>query len=329
MRTLVLWMLFAGVLAARGYAADAALNPGQAEGPVGSETVWNGGDTFLGAVHGGCGNLSGPELGDCFLKVMKESGASPEAVAFARRMESEAWMHAFRDTGRVDVAYVTYPFRANENHGVLLVNGEPGLIDLDNAGSPLEELLEKDPVYSGLAKRFSGISLWPGDRYTRGFPVMESLPGGGQRFYAGYLLRNGCHACEEIGSAMVAFDFSAEGRFLGKRLMMVTDTTGKGYSDPAMPITTKPGGEISIVLDSNPTTGYGWSVEGNVDGGIVKMKGRDFRQPRTRLAGAGGADVFRFRAIVKGETVVFFRYARPWEKGVEPIRKAAFLIIVR
>lgn len=329
MRILIMWVLFAGVLAVGGDAADAAVNPGRPVGPVGPEAVWNGGDSFVGAVQGSCGNLSGPELGDCFRKVMKESGASPEAVAFARRVESEAWMRAFRDTGRVDVAYVTYPFRANENQGVLLVNGEPGLIDVDNAGSPLEELLEKDPVYAGLAKRFPGISLWPGDRYSSGFPVMESPPGGGQRFYAGYLLRNGCHACEEIGSAMIAFEFSAEGKFLGKRLMMVTDTTGKVSSDPAAPITTKPGGEFSIVLDSNPTTGYGWIVEGNVDGGIVKMKGRDFRRSRTRLAGAGGADVFRFRAVGKGETVVFFRYARPWEKGAEPLRKAAFLIVVR
>ncbi len=329
MRILIIWVLFAGVLAGRAYGADEAVNPGRSEGPVGQEAVWNGGDSFLGAVHGSCGNLSGPELGDCFRKVMRESGASAEAVAFARRVESEAWMHAFRDTGRVDVAYVTYPFRANENQGVLLVNGEPGLVDVDNAGSPLEGLLEKDPVYSGLARRFPGISLWPGDRYTRGFPVMESLPGGGQRFYAGYLLRDGCHACKEIGSAMVAFEFSAEGRFLGKRLMMVTDTTGKGYSDPAMPITTKPGGDFSIVLDSNPTTGYGWSVDGDVDGGIVKMRGRDFHRPRKRLAGASGADVFRFRAVGRGETVVFFCYARPWEKGVEPIRKAAFLIMVR
>jgi inhibitor of cysteine peptidase len=189
--------------------------------------------------------------------------------------------------------------------------------------------LEKDIVYAGLAKRFPEISFWPGDRYSTDFPVEESLMGGGRRLHVGYILRNGCHACEEIGSAVFAFDFAANGKFNGIKLMMVTDVIGKKFSDPAVPVTVAAGKEFSLVLDSNRTTGYGWDVEGAVDGKIVKQVGSDYRQPSTKLVGAGGADILKFRAVGKGKTVVALRYARPWEKNVEPARKALFVVIVR
>jgi inhibitor of cysteine peptidase len=111
--------------------------------------------------------------------------------------------------------------------------------------------------------------------------------------------------------------------------MLVTDTTGKKFSDPAVPVTVKAGKEFSLVLDSNRTTGYGWSLDGSVDKSVVKLMGSDYRQPSTKLVGAGGSERFTFRAVGKGKAVVFLRYARPWEKGVEPVRRAAFVIVVR
>jgi predicted secreted protein len=329
MKVLFLAILLSGALATQSFAVENVKKSSVPATQLGAGAVWNAGPSFPGKVQEKCGALSIPELGECFSRVMKESGASTEAVAFARRMENEAWMRAFRDTGRVDIAYVTYPFRANENQGLMLVNGDPDLIDVDNFVLPMKGELEKDPVYAGLLKRFPDISFWPGDRYSTELPVALLLSGGGQRIYVGYVLRNGCHACEEIGSAVFAFDFAANGKFTGNKLMLVTDTTGKRFSDPAVPVTVKPGKEFSLVLDSNRTTGYGWSLDGSVDKSVVKLMGSDYRQPSTKLAGAGGSEIFKFRAVGKGKAVVFLRYARPWEKGVEPVRRAAFVIVVR
>jgi len=329
MKLLFLAVMLSGALMTQVFAGEIAGKSSGTATNMGAGAVWNAGPSFPGKVQEKCGSLSVPELGECFSRVMKESGASTEAVAFARRMENEAWMRAFRDTGRVDIAYVTYPFRANENQGLLLVNGDPDLIDVDNFVLPMKGELEKDPVYAGLLKRFPDISFWPGDRYSTELPVALLLSGGGQRIYVGYVLRNGCHACEEIGSAVFAFDFAANGKFTGNKLMLVTDTTGKRFSDPAVPVMVKPGKEFSLVLDSNRTTGYGWSLDGSVDKSVVKLIGSDYRQPSTKLVGAGGAEIFTFRAVKKGKTVVFLRYARPWEKSVEPARRAAFVVIVR
>jgi predicted secreted protein len=329
MKLLFLAVMLSGALTTQVFAGEKVGKSSVPASHIGADAVWNAGPSFPGKVQEKCGALSVPELGECFSRVMKESGASIDAIAFARRMENDAWMRAFRDTGRVDIAYVTYPFRANENQGVLLVNGDPELIDVDDFVLPMKGELEKDLVYAGLAKRFPDISFWPGDRYSTEFPVALLLSGGGQRVYVGYVLRNGCHACEEIGSAVFAFDFASNGKFAGNKLMIVTDTTGKRFSDPAVPVTVKPGKEFSLVLDSNRTTGYGWSLDGSVDKSVVKLIGSDYRQPSTKLVGAGGADIFKFRAVRKGKTVVFLRYARSWEKGVEPVRRAAFTVIVR
>jgi predicted secreted protein len=260
---------------------------------------------------------------------MKGSGASPEAIAFSRDMGNEAWLRAFRESGRVDIAYVTYPFRANENQGILLVNGDPSPVDVDGSAVPSRGALEKDLVFEALAKRYPDISLWPGDRFGTDQPVAEQLPGGGTRFHVGYLLRNGCHACEEIGSAVFAFDFDSGGRFTGTKLMMVTDATGKGFSDPGKPIAVEVGKEFSLVLASNPTTGYGWSLASDPDEKVIIPAGSGYRPSASGLMGAGGAETWTFKAVGKGRTVIVLRYSRPWEKGVEPVREAAFVVIVR
>lgn len=329
MRTVLFSLVVSGVLTIHAAGGESAEKPVVPAVRIGPSAVWKAGPEFLDRVHGKCGSLSIPNLGECFRGVMEESGASPAAIAFARRMDNDAWMRAFRDAGKVGVAYVTYPFRANENNGVLLVNGDPDLIDVDDFVLPMKAEMEKDAVYAGLARRFPEIGFWPGDRYSTDFPVVEELKGGGKRLHVGYALRNGCHACQEIGSAVFAFDFGADAKLKGTKLMKVTDTTGKRFSDPAVPVTVGAGKEFSLVLDGNRTTGYAWAVDSIIDGKVVKQVGTDYRQPSTKGVGAGGADILKFRAVGKGKTVIGVRYARPWEKGVEPLRRAAFVVIVR
>ncbi len=302
---------------------------GKARSRVGAGAVWEVGPAFMDKVHARCGSLSFPQLGECLVGVMEQEGASPEAVRFTGTMGNEAWLRSFRETGKVDIAYVTYPFRANENQGILLVNGDPPRIDVDGAGIPAEEELKNDPVYQGLVERYPAVSIWPGDRFGTETPVSESLAGGGSRFHVGYVLRNGCRACEEIGSALFAFDFDAAGKFLGNRLMMVTDRTQGGFSDPTVPVTVKAGSEFSLVLESNPTTGYRWGLAALPDEAMVRFSGKRFRQSAPGLMGSPGAETWTFRASGKGRAVIFFQYARPWERQAEPARQAAFVILVR
>lgn len=296
---------------------------------VGPEAVWKSDPRFMDKLHARCDTQSYPRLGECLVEAMRDGGASSEAIRFTGSIGNEAWLRAFRWTGKVDIAYVTYPFRANENQGVLLVNGDPSPIDVDGAGAPAEGDMNMDLVYQGLARRYPSVSIWPGDRFGTETPVAEPLAGGGSRFHVGYVLLNGCHACEVIGSALFAFDFDSDGKFLGKRLMMVADTTAGGFSDPAVPVRVEAGKDFSLVLESNPTTGYGWELASPPDEAVARFSGKGYRASAPGRMGSGGAETWTFRAQGKGLTVIFLRYVRPWEKGVEPIRQVAFVILVR
>ncbi len=295
---------------------------------VEKSAVWKPGPDFLEILHARCDALAFPQLGKCFASLMKESGASPEALAFTGRMGNEAWLRAFRKKGRVDVAYLTYPFRANENQGILLVNGDPSPIDVDNLALSTQAELKQDLTYGELAKKYPDISLWPGDRYGTETPVAETLEKGQLRIFVGYLLRNGCHACEKVGSAVFAFDFDSGGKFLGNRLMMVTDTTQGKFSDPARPVKVKAGGEFSLMLYSNPTTGYQWSLARPPDKRVVRFSGNQYRSPTQGRMGSGGVDTWTFKAVGKGRALIILQYSRSWEKDVEPIRQAAFVVEV-
>ncbi len=77
------------------------------------------------------------------------------------------------------------------------------------------------------------------------------------------------------------------------------------------------GGEIQIVLQGNPTTGYSWdlaSFSTNILRQIAKVEYRQASQPAGReMVGVGGEFVFRFKAIGPGPGQVKLIYRRPWE----------------
>lgn len=67
---------------------------------------------------------------------------------------------------------------------------------------------------------------------------------------------------------------------------------------------------FDITLDSNPTTGYSWQAE--YDEAYLVLVDRTFK-PSSDAVGAGGVEVFTFRALKDGETKVTMVYKRAWE----------------
>ena len=84
-----------------------------------------------------------------------------------------------------------------------------------------------------------------------------------------------------------------------------------------------------IALDANPTTGYSWSAVPGFDTNLIAVEGSSFRGPGEPLPGAGGTQIFVLRARAPGTTTLALGYARPFEKGVAPVRRAKFSIAVR
>lgn len=191
---------------------------------IGPTAVWRPAPEQLAAIRNRCGAGDPAKLGDCFLSEMRAVGASPEAIAFAKSLADKGYgyLREFRDTGRVDIAYVEYLFRANEIEGVYLVNGLPPLLDADDQTLfPLDELAKNDS-YSSLLQQHPKVAIFPGDRFHTDLPLAKSLGGGGVEFVVNYVLRDGCHACAMIGELQLAFEFDSDGKFTGVQTVKVT-----------------------------------------------------------------------------------------------------------
>ncbi|MFC2018517.1 protease inhibitor I42 family protein [Chloroflexota bacterium] len=92
----------------------------------------------------------------------------------------------------------------------------------------------------------------------------------------------------------------------------------KTYSDSGQTITTNVNREFIIALGSNPTTGYRW--EASYDENRLSLVENTFQPGESTekgMVGAGGTELFRFKAQNKGETEISLLYKRPWEEKSE------------
>jgi len=126
-------------------------------------------------------------------------------------------MNAFKPMGRVNLATVVFPMRANTNEAAMLVGGVPPLVSSELADDAIS--IASDPAYPALKKRFQQLELWP---TSAEFREMKRLPDGGQGFVFAYPLRNGCHTCDMGGYALVSLDFGPDGVYRGPRLLKLT-----------------------------------------------------------------------------------------------------------
>jgi hypothetical protein len=253
---------------------------------IGPDARWAPSAATMQQVRDRCSPLGGARYAECLVQVMQQLGASPQAIAFARRLDNLGYLRNFRDAGRVDIAYVAYPFRANENYGWLLVNGEPPLVDVDDFKLLRQDELRANAVYAELVKQYPNITLWPGDRFRTIEPAMESLPDRGQRFVIEYRLRNLCHACELIGFARFAFDFDHTGQFLATRVRGVT-AISQASTDSTQPLQVVSGQDFTLTLESSRTIGYRWQLARPLDEAMVKFVRSQYREVATGRPGAG------------------------------------------
>jgi len=94
-------------------------------------------------------------------------------------------------------------------------------------------------------------------------------------------------------------------------------TEVKAYSDPEETIGISPDKEfiILIALESNPTTGYSW--EANYDETMLELVEETYElgeYAKLGVVGAGGTELFHFKALESGESEITMVYKRSWEE---------------
>ena len=199
--------------------------PGMANpssGSIGPSAVWNVPADLLTKAHTTCDKAANPaSFTECFINQMSAAGAPADAVSFTRTLYQQngglvGIMTAFKKYGPVDAAQVLYPLRANDNYALLLVNGDPKILDVDDMQKLDRSAMDQNSMFQAVKKKYPQTDLWPGDRSgDQPWPRVQPLPGGGTQFIVSYPLINGCHACERVGQARFGWNFDASGKFAG------------------------------------------------------------------------------------------------------------------
>ncbi len=100
------------------------------------------------------------------------------------------------------------------------------------------------------------------------------------------------------------------------------------YGESAQAVQSRVSSEFIISLESNPTTGYSWQE--SHDDSMVKLVEKKLEPgagAKQGLAGAGGVENFRFKAVMAGKTQITLTYKRPWEQ--QSVKQKIFTIETR
>ncbi len=86
---------------------------------------------------------------------------------------------------------------------------------------------------------------------------------------------------------------------------------------------------LVIRLKSQLGTGYGWQVVRH-DNRLLRLLGRPEQEnSQGGLPGGEEHQIFRFKALRSGTTLIELRYVRPWERNARPLRYFRLRIRIR
>jgi len=102
----------------------------------------------------------------------------------------------------------------------------------------------------------------------------------------------------------------------------------KTYTASDAEISASLGENFNIILPSNHTTGYSWSVGMVADNSQIVVTGMDYDVAPDAKTGEGGDEVWHLKAVAPGTAKVIFYYARAWEND-KPVKEVTFNVNVK
>jgi ketosteroid isomerase-like protein len=192
-----------------------------------SSAIWGPPSDFLTHAHAACVHSPRNTIALCFIGEMVKAGAPDEAVQFSRRLYQEnggefGFMWDFQALGPVDMAKVNYPLREGSTYAVedtryalLLVNGDPPIIDVDDLKKLDKHGMEQDAEYQLLKRRFHNLELFGAGRSGTKWESVHKRSDGGQSFDIYYVLNPERPAGSWLSGARYDWNFDANGKFLG------------------------------------------------------------------------------------------------------------------
>ena len=192
--------------------ATAQVAGAQPIGPIDARAVWQ--ERSLSA----CRSEQSPTAPDvCLLRTMQRSGARPQAIAAANMLvkaNKAGFISAWRPLGKVALATVTYPFRANTNESTLLIGSDGAAIDVDEHSVREED--RATPAWQAFtAAHPDAMPFAPAE-----FVGSTATADGGQSMLFSTPLIT-CHACADDGALLVAYTIDKAGIVLERKLLTI------------------------------------------------------------------------------------------------------------
>ena len=89
------------------------------------------------------------------------------------------------------------------------------------------------------------------------------------------------------------------------------------------------GGTLTVTLDSNQTTGFSWELKEIGDTNILQKIDNKYVAPTSNLVGAGGKEVWNFKALKAGTTTLSMDYSQPWAGGQKDVKSFNLTVAVK
>lgn len=85
--------------------------------------------------------------------------------------------------------------------------------------------------------------------------------------------------------------------------------------------------ELTIELESNPSTGYTWQV---IKGDTLHLRllREEYVPGTTERMGAAGKQRLHFQTLTTGRAPLLLEYRRPWEKEVEAVKSFQVTLVI-
>jgi predicted secreted protein len=109
-----------------------------------------------------------------------------------------------------------------------------------------------------------------------------------------------------------------------------TETVEVNEADDGGQVELKLGQILVVTLESNPSTGYQWELVENNESILKQFGQAEFKPSETSeppMVGAGGWEIFRFKAVSAGQMTLELVYHRSWEDA-EPLKTFSIQITV-
>lgn len=178
--------------------------------PLGPDAVWR--DASAACRDGDAA------VGDCLRKAMEAGGASDAALAVNQQLSDRGetgYVSGWDTVDGVGVATTEFPFRANTNQGTWLVDAAARVVDVDALDDMLADTQSGDDEDITAFRAAHPDALPFAPAVAAG---TEPLADRGVRLVFATPMRT-CHACADVGTVRVGYDFDEARRFSGRHLI--------------------------------------------------------------------------------------------------------------